>query len=223
MDRIISLLKILVTKSLKSVGFILVAGGIAAINPDLILALALLFVEFNAREPLQSNDIAGWVMIGLGISLFLLDYYLYRDESPRKKRDVSNFNALESIASYEDINDSLNQVAANHCLFSSHQDLFDDYYSEISKYNSKYWNSSLEKNRKKVQSTLAKAYFQQNYFDIGGNRVMLQPGLRKKNEYNTYVSKEHKLIEEFRSSYIKFKGVAKKEAKTMKSLTRPSI
>ncbi|OAZ93491.1 hypothetical protein [Halomonas sp. G11] len=215
MDRVINILKILVTKGLKSVGFILVAGGIAAINPDLILALALLFVEFNTREPLQGNDIAGWIMIGLGISLFLLDYYLYRDESPRRKRDVSNFNALESIASYEDINDSLNHVAANHCLFPSHQDLFDDYYSEISKYNSKYWNASLEKNRKKVQSTLeeAIAYFQLNYFDIGGNRVMLQPDLRKTKEYEVYVSKEHKLIEEFRSSYIKFKSVAKKKLK----------
>ncbi|WP_142995694.1 hypothetical protein [Zobellella denitrificans] len=215
MDRIIDILKILVTKSLKSVGFILVAGGIAAINPDLILALLLLFVELNTQEPFQGNDIAGWIMIGLGISLFLLDYYLYRDESSRRKRDVSNFNALESIASYEDIDGSLNHVAANHCLFPSHQDLFDEYHSEISKYNATYWNSSLEKNRKKVQSTLSEAiaYFQTNYFDIGGNRLMLQPDLRKTNEYDAYVSKEHKLIEEFRRSYIKFKNVAKKKLK----------
>ncbi|HIF9370499.1 TPA: hypothetical protein ACX6RS_004112 [Photobacterium damselae] len=214
MDKAISIIKILFTKSLNSVGFVLVLAGITALNPDMIISLIYLFLELSIPE-FQQDKVLGWSLIIVGIFCFLINHQLNKGESPTVKQDKSNFIKLNKIVCHQDLNIMLNDIGANNTIFSSYEDILDNLESYLDNDDTDFYNRKLTKLRKQLKSDLGTflSFTRRNYFQLDENRATLRPNLRHSDDFDTYVERQNRYMESFRKSYNNLRNAVKNKYK----------
>ncbi|HGZ6767500.1 TPA: hypothetical protein ACOLZI_004601 [Vibrio parahaemolyticus] len=214
MDKAISIIKILFTKSLNSVGFVLVLAGITALNPDMIISLIYLFLELSIPE-FQQDKVLGWSLIIVGIFCFLLNHQLNKGESSTVKQDKSNFIKLNKIVRHQDLNIMLNDIGANNTIFSNYEDILDNLESYLDNDDTDFYNRKLKKLRKQLKSDLGTflSFTRRNYFRLDENRATLRPDFKHTDDFDTYTERQNRYMESFRKSYNKLRNAVKKQYK----------
>lgn len=203
---LIALVKWLFTKSLKTIGVMLVSTGLSVLNPELLISIISAVFEVVVPS-FEADSITGWALIVFGVSLFFADYFMNKDESKKDKQDKHSFESLNRIIDKQNFNIMLNDIGANNTLFTNHQDVLDDLEQHLDNHDLDVYNKKLKKLRSdfKIELSCFYSFVQKNYFNIGGNRIMLRENLRRTAGYQAYVDQQNEHIEKLRKSYDNYR------------------
>ncbi|EJC6803372.1 hypothetical protein BJL85_22120 [Vibrio parahaemolyticus] len=214
LDKITPILKMFFTKSLNSAGFLLVAAGVTVLNPDIVITLFFALLDITVPE-YEQDEVTGWLLIVVGISLFIIHHYLNADNGKLVENDKENFEKLNEIVSQQELNEILNLIGANNTLFNEHIDVFDNLEYHLEDKDLDYHNRKVKKHRNKLKVDFDSFinFVRHNYFPNGGGRVTLHPDLRRTAQYESYIEKQNHHMEKFRCSYNEFRELVRKKYK----------
>lgn len=209
-DKVIDFLKFCIktvfTKSLNSVGFLLVVSGVGILNPDLYASLIFAFLEI-ALPDFEGDDIVGAILIAVGILCFLINHFINRGESIKSKNDKNSFGEIDKIINQQNMGLMIDDIGANCTIFYNHQDVLDELELALENSDFGFYNRKVKSLHEKFHSALSgfTNFAKTNYFPNGSGRYTLRPNMRNSANYQNYIDQQNAHLENLRHSYNDFR------------------